>query len=78
MTFKNSKNANEIVNLVPLDHILIETDSPYLSPEPLRGRRNDSRNVKYIAQKIADFRGISLEEVAQITYQNAKKIFRIS
>ena len=78
VTFKNSKNANEIVNLVPLDHILIETDSPYLSPEPLRGRRNDSRNVKYIAQKIADFRGISLEKVAQITYQNAKKIFRIS
>ena len=78
VTFKNSKNANEIVNLVPLDHILIETDSPYLSPEPLRGRRNDSRNVKYIAQKIADFRGISLEKVAQITYQNAKKIFKIS
>ena len=47
-TFKNSKNATEIIKMVPLDKMLIETDSPYLSPEPLRGKRNDSRNVKYI------------------------------
>jgi TatD DNase family protein len=77
VTFKNSKNAEEIVNLVPMDKILIETDSPYLSPEPLRGRRNDPRNVKYIAQKIADIKKISLEEVAQITYRNANMIFNI-
>lgn len=77
ITFKNSKNADEIVNMVPANRMLIETDSPYLSPEPLRGRRNDSRNVKYIAQKIADFRGVSLEEVAKITYENAEKIFKI-
>ena len=62
---------------MPLDRILIETDSPYLSPEPLRGTRNDSRNVKYIAQKIAEVKGISTEEVARITYENAKKIFNI-
>ena len=55
-TFKNSKNASEIINMVPLDKMLIETDSPYLSPEPLRGKRNDSRNVIYIAQKIAETR----------------------
>ena len=77
ITFKNSKNAEEIIKMVPLDKILIETDSPYLSPEPLRGRRNDSRNVKYMAQKIADIKGLSLEQVAEATYNNAKRIFRI-
>ena len=76
-TFKNSKNADEIIKMVPNDRMLIETDSPYLSPEPLRGTRNDSRNVKYIAQKIADVKGISVEEVAKATYENAKRIFNI-
>lgn len=75
VTFKNSKNANEIIEMVPNDKMLIETDSPYLAPEPVRGTRNDPRNVKYIAQKIADVKGVSLEEVAKITYQNAKTIF---
>ena len=75
VTFKNSKNANEIIKMVPNDKMLIETDSPYLAPEPVRGTRNDPRNVKYIAQKIADVKGVSLEEVAKITYQNAKTIF---
>ncbi len=75
ITFKNSKNAEEIVNMVPLERLLIETDSPYLAPEPKRGTRNDSRNVKFIAQKIADFKNMSLEEVANQTYKNALKIF---
>ena len=57
--------------MVPGDKILIETDSPYLSPEPLRGRRNDSRNLKYIAEKIAEVKGLTVEEVAKITYENA-------
>ena len=61
--------------MVPLDRILIETDSPYLSPEPHRGKRNDSRNVKYVAQKIADIKEMSLEEIAKITYENATNIF---
>ena len=77
ITFKNSKNASEIINMVPLDKILIETDSPYLSPEPNRGKRNDSRNVKYMAEKIASVKNISLEEVARITYENTCKIFSI-
>ena len=77
ITFKNSKNAEEIVNMVPLDKILIETDSPYLAPEPKRGTRNDCRNVKLVAQKIADFKQITLEEVANTTYKNAKTIFKI-
>lgn len=77
VTFKNSKNANEIINMVPNEKILIETDSPYLSPEPFRGKRNDSRNVKFVAQKIADVKNMDLEEIARITYQNAKRIFNI-
>ena len=75
VTFKNSKNANEIIEMVPNDKMLIETDSPYLSPEPLRGRRNDPRNVKYIAQKIADVKNMTIEEVAKQTYENAEKIY---
>ena len=77
VTFKNSKNANEIIKMVPNDKILIETDSPYLSPEPLRGKRNDPRNVKYIAQKIAEVKGLSIDEVAEFTNQNAKRVFLI-
>ena len=77
ITFKNSKNADEIIEMVPVDRILIETDSPYLSPEPNRGKRNDSRNVKYIAQKIAQVKDMTLEEIAKITYENANKVFKI-
>lgn len=77
ITFKNSKNAPEIIKMVPMDRILIETDSPYLSPEPNRGKRNDCRNVRYVAQKIADVKGLTIEEVAQKTYENAIRIFKI-
>ena len=77
ITFKNSKNASEIIELVPIDRLLIETDSPYLAPEPVRGTRNTPYNVKYIAQKIADVKNISIEEVAKITYQNTKRILSI-
>lgn len=78
VTFKNSKNANEIIFMVPNDKMLIETDSPYLSPEPFRGKRNDPRNVEYVARKIADVKDLDLEEVANITYNNAKKVFEIN
>lgn len=77
ITFKNCKNADEIISMVPDDRILIETDSPYLSPEPNRGKRNDSRNVKYVAEKIANVKGKELEEIAKITYENAKRIYNI-
>lgn len=77
VTFKNSKNADDIISMVPNDKILIETDSPYLSPEPLRGRRNDPRNVRFVAQKIADVKGLEWEEVAKITFQNAERIFKL-
>ncbi len=77
ITFKNSKNANEIIEIVPNDKILIETDSPYLAPEPVRGTRNNPINVKYIAQKVADVKKLSLKEVAEITYENAERIFKL-
>ena len=77
ITFKNSKNAEEMVNLVPNDRFLIETDSPYLAPEPVRGTRNTPYNVKFVAQKIADFKGLTLEEVANMSYENTQRIFKI-
>ena len=77
VTFKNAKNANEIIEMVPNEKILIETDSPYLAPEPVRGTRNDPRNVTYIAQKIADVKNKTIEEMAKITYLNALRIFNI-
>jgi len=77
ITFKNSKNADEMINLVPISNQLIETDSPYLSPEPHRGQRNDSRNIKYVAEKIAKVKNMTIDEVAEITYENAMKAFDI-
>lgn len=78
ITFKNSKNAEEVVKYVPMDRFLTETDSPYLSPEPVRGTTNDSRNIKYIAQKIADFKNITIEEVTNQVEKNAKEIFKLT
>ncbi len=74
-TFKNARNAEEIVKLVPDNKLLIETDSPYLAPDPLRGTRNNSSNLKYIIKKIAEFRNTTDENIANITFNNAKKIF---
>lgn len=76
ITFKNAK-SEACVSLVPLDKILIETDCPYLSPEPYRGTRNDSRNVKLVADKIARITNLTIEEIAARTYENANKIFGI-
>lgn len=77
VTFKNSKNANEIIEMIPNERLLIETDSPYLSPEPNRGKRNDSRNLIYIAEKIANVKNISVEEVKKITFENAEKLYNL-
>ena len=77
ITFKNTKNAEDIISMIPEDRLLIETDSPYLSPEPLRGKRNNSMNVKYVAEKIASVKNKTLEEIAEITNENAKRIFNI-
>ena len=78
VTFKNAKNADEVIAMVPKEKMLIETDSPYLSPEPERGTRNNPTKVKYIAQKIAEVKQMTLEEVANQTYENAKQVYKIS
>ena len=72
ITFKNSKNADEIIQMIPIEKMLIETDSPYLAPEPNRGTRNDSRNLKYLVEKIAQVKQREPEEIARITYNNWK------
>lgn len=77
VTFKNSKNAKEIVQMVPTDRFVTETDCPYLAPEPVRGTRNDSRNIKYVVKKIAEFKELSEEEIAKSAYENAKRIYEI-
>lgn len=77
VTFKNGKKMKEVVEAVPLDRILLETDSPYLAPEPNRGKRNSSLNIPYIAQQIAHIKGVSYEEVVTVTNINAKRLFRI-
>lgn len=77
ITFANAKKTIEVVKEIPLDHLLIETDCPYLAPVPNRGQRNDSSNLKYIAEKIAELKGVSLEEVAEKTMANAKKLYGI-
>ena len=77
ITFKNTNHAEPVIEMVPKDRLLIETDSPYLSPEPNRGQRNDSSNLIYIARKIAKVKGMTEEEVADQTFKNANKIFGI-
>ena len=77
VTFKNARRAVEAVQALPLDRILIETDCPYMAPEPYRGRRNDSRYVPLVAAKIAELKGISSEEAGSITTENAKRLFGI-
>ena len=74
-TFKSSKNAAKIVEMVPYDKMLIETDAPYLAPEPVRGTRNDSSNLKYVVKKLAEFKGVEPEFIARVTYENAVKLF---
>lgn len=78
ITFKNkNKELINIVENIDLKHILIETDSPYLTPEPFRGKMNEPANVKYVAEKIAEIKNISLEEVIKQTTINANKLFKI-
>lgn len=77
ITFKNSKNAEQLIQYVPLNRIVVETDSPYLAPEPVRGTRNNSANLKYMVKKIAEVKKINEEEIARITYENACKLYGI-
>ncbi|GIN88406.1 hydrolase TatD [Heyndrickxia sporothermodurans] len=78
VTFKNAKKPKEVALEIPLSHLLIETDCPYLAPHPYRGKRNEPAFVKLVAQQIAEIKGVSLEEVADQTTKNAKRLFGIN
>jgi TatD DNase family protein len=75
VTFGNAKEIKEVVKDISLDHLLVETDSPYLTPKPNRGKRNDSTQLIHIIQTIADIKGLTYEEVEKVTYQNGMKLF---
>jgi TatD DNase family protein len=75
ITYKSNKDLQEVVQTVPLEHIVLETDAPYLSPVPYRGKRNESAFITFIAEKVAALRGISIEELARVTTANANKLF---
>ncbi|MDR4888496.1 TatD family hydrolase [Fredinandcohnia sp. QZ13] len=77
VTFKNAKKPKEVAAEIPLDRLLIETDCPYLTPHPFRGKRNEPSYVKYVAEQIAELKGVSFEEIAQKTSDNAMRFFGI-
>ena len=77
VTFKNGKKLKQIVEQIPLEHIVLETDCPYLSPEPNRGKRNDSRNLCFVVDEVARLKNISKEEVIRVTTENAMKMYRL-
>ena len=78
LTFKNGKKLKEVVEYAPLEQIVLETDCPYLSPEPFRGKRNDSGNIQYVAKQLAELKNISEEEVIRTTRENALRVYKIS
>lgn len=75
ITYKNARRAPEVAAVTPLERMVVETDSPYLSPVPLRGKRNDSRNLPYVVEKLAEWKGITPEEMARITFENGLRLF---
>lgn len=77
VTFKNGRKLKEVVEAVPIEWILLETDSPYLAPEPNRGMRNSSLNLPYIAERIAEIKGMTYDEVISVTTENAKRMYQI-
>ena len=77
LTFKNGKKLVEAVDVIPLDRIVLETDCPYLAPVPNRGKRNDSSNIRYVVEKLAEIKGITYQEVIDITNENARRLYRL-
>ncbi len=77
LTFKNARKAVEVASAIPLDRIVLETDCPYMSPEPFRGKRNDPGKLYRMAEKLAQIRGLSLEEIRKITVENGKRLYNI-
>ena len=77
LTFKNARKAIEVASAIPLDRIVLETDCPYMSPEPFRGRRNDPGKLYRMAEKLAEIRGLTVEEIHAVTLENGKRLYRI-
>ena len=77
LTFKNAKSLHEVVKAVPLEALILETDAPYLAPEPFRGKRNEPAYVDFVAQKIAELKNISVEEVRRVTTETARRLFHL-
>ena len=77
LTFKNARKAIEVASSIPLDRIVLETDCPYMSPEPFRGKRNDPGKLYRMAEKLAEIRGLTVEEIHAITTENGKRLYRI-
>ena len=77
ITFKNAEGSREIVERIPLESLLVETDAPFLTPEPFRGKRNEPSYVRYTAQKVAEIKKVSFEKVAEITTENALRVYRL-
>ena len=77
LTFKNARKAIEVASQIPLERIVLETDCPYMSPEPFRGKRNDPGKLYRMAEKLAEIRGLTLEEIHRITVENGKRLYRI-
>ena len=75
LTFKNAKKLIEAANVIPLERIVLETDCPYLAPVPNRGKRNDSSNIQYVIEKLADIKGVTKVQIAEVTYQNACRVY---
>ena len=78
VTYKNSKVLKRVVSEIPLEYLVTETDSPYLAPTPHRGERNDSRNIRYVIEKIAELKEMDPEDCAEILRENARKVYRIT
>ena len=77
LTFKNARKAVEVASQIPLDRIVLETDCPYMSPEPFRGKRNDPGKLYRMAERLAELRGLTVEEIHAITTENGKRLYRI-
>ena len=77
LTFKNARKAIEVASQIPLDRIVLETDCPYMAPEPFRGKRNDPGKIYRMAEKLAEIRGLSVEEIRKVTMENGKRLYRI-
>ena len=77
LTFKNARRAVETAAAIPLERIVLETDCPYMSPEPFRGKRNDPGRLYRMAERLAEIRGLPLEEIHRITFENGKRLYRI-